>query len=230
MFYLAPHPKLARPLRGSPRMFTIDWVETYFSRVKPWHVVAIWIPVALYCFAHALRDAFTGALAASAIFAVGIFAWTLLEYGLHRYVFHFEPDPKSELQVESMWLIHGIHHDYPWDGDRLVMPPMATLFVSALLWFPIRWAFGPHYNFAFFGGLVLGYVAYDLTHYWLHHAVPKSKMGKWLRSYHLVHHFSTPHVRYGITTPLWDHVFGTYPHDKYAGISDSKVDELESHA
>ena len=209
MFYLAPHPKLARPLRGSPRMFTIDWVETYFSRVKPWHVVAIWIPVALYCLVHALRDAATSVLVAGAIFAAGIFAWTLLEYGLHRYVFHFEPNPESEFQVESMWLIHGIHHDYPWDGDRLVMPPMATLFVSALLWFPIRWAFGPHYNFAFFGGLVLGYVAYDLTHYWLHHAVPKSKMGKWLRSYHLVHHFSTPHVRYGITTPLWDHVFGT---------------------
>jgi hypothetical protein len=44
MFYLAPHPKLDRPLRGSPRMFTVDWVEKYFSRVRPWHVVTIWVP------------------------------------------------------------------------------------------------------------------------------------------------------------------------------------------
>jgi sterol desaturase/sphingolipid hydroxylase (fatty acid hydroxylase superfamily) len=230
MFYLAPHPKLARPLRGSPRMFIIDWVEKYFSRVKWWHVIAIWVPVSIYCLTRALRDSSTQVLPVVGIFALGVLAWTLLEYLLHRFIFHFEPDPNSELQTESMYLIHGIHHDYPWDGDRLVMPPFVTFVVSALLWIPMRWAFGPHYMFAFYGGIVAGYVAYDLTHYWLHHAVPKSRLGKWMRSYHLVHHFSTPHVRYGITTPLWDHIFRTYPTDKYAGISSTKVDELESHA
>jgi len=170
------------------------------------------------------------ALTLALFVALGIFGWTLLEYGLHRGIFHFEPDPKKEYQLELAYLIHGIHHDYPWDGDRLVMPPMVTLLISALLWWPITLAVGPVLNSAFYAGLLLGYMAYDLTHYYLHHAVPTTRLGKWLRRYHLVHHFSTPEVRYGITTPLWDHVFRTYPKDKYAGITDQKVDDLEAHA
>ncbi len=229
MFYLAPHPPLDRPRRGSPRMFTIDWVEKYFSRVKWWHVPLIWLPTAAYV---TWRSLHLGApvLTVAAVVALGVLGWTFLEYMLHRYVFHFEPNPKKEWQVDLSWLIHGIHHDYPWDGDRLVMPPTVTALVSLLLWAPINLAFGHVLNGAFWAGLLLGYIAYDLTHYYLHHAVPTTAMGKWLRRYHLVHHFSTPEVRYGITTPLWDHVFRTYPKDKYAGITETKVNELESHA
>ena len=228
MFGLAPHPPLPRPSRGSPRMFKSDWVETCFSRVKWWQVVAIWVPVALGSFAYTFRKPGAGAGAALGSFALGLFAWTLLEYLLHRFLFHFKPNPKSELQVDAMWLVHGVHHDYPSDPDRLVMPPFATLVVAALLWTPIRWAFGPVYHTAFFGGLVLGYVGYDLTHYWLHHAVPTSDLGKWMRKYHMVHHFSTPEVRFGISTPLWDVVFRTYPKDRWAGLSDQKAEELEA--
>ncbi len=228
MFGLAPHPPLPRPSRGSPRMFKSDWVETYFSRVKWWQVVAIWVPVALGSFAWTLQKPGAGASAALGCIALGLFAWTLLEYLLHRFLFHFKPDPRSELQVDAMWLIHGIHHDYPSDPDRLVMPPFATLVVAALLWMPILWTFGPVYHTAFFGGLVLGYVGYDLTHYWLHHAVPTSDLGKWMRKYHMVHHFSTPEVRFGISTPLWDVVFRTYPKDRWAGLSDQKAEELEA--
>jgi sterol desaturase/sphingolipid hydroxylase (fatty acid hydroxylase superfamily) len=209
-------------------MFKSDWVETYFSRVKWWHVVAIWVPVALGSFAWTFQKPGAAAGPALGLFALGVFVWTLLEYVLHRFLFHFEPDPQSELQVDAMWLIHGIHHDYPSDPDRLVMPPFATLVVAALLWLPILWAFGPVYNTAFFGGLVLGYVGYDLTHYWLHHAVPTGDLGKWMRKYHMVHHFSTPEVRYGISSPLWDVVFRTYPKDRWAGLSDQKAEELEA--
>jgi dihydroceramide fatty acyl 2-hydroxylase len=79
---------------------------------------------------------------------------------------------------------------------------------------------------SFFAGLVAGYVWYDLTHYYLHHAVPTSETGKWMRKYHLVHHFKTPQVRYGITTPLWDLIFGTYPKDKYQ----EEAEEMEARA
>ena len=230
MFFLAPHPPLERPLRGSPRMFAIDWVEKYFSRVRPWHVVAIWIPFVAWCLWHALRDPLLSGLAIAALFPLGILGWTLLEYLLHRFVFHFVPNPKSELQTDAMWLIHGVHHDYPWDGDRLVMPPVATALVLLALWFPLKALFGVHAHYAFVAGLVFGYVAYDLTHYWLHHSVPKSAPGKWLRRYHLVHHFSTPDVRYGITTPLWDLVFRTYPNDRYATLKEDKVAEMEARA
>jgi sterol desaturase/sphingolipid hydroxylase (fatty acid hydroxylase superfamily) len=227
MFGLAPHPPLPRPSRGSPRMFKSDWVENYFSRVKWWHVLVIWVPVSLVSFALTLQKPGAALATAAALFALGLLAWTLLEYLLHRFVFHIEPDPKSEFQVDVMWLIHGVHHDYPSDPDRLVMPPFATLVVALLLWLPIRWAFGPLYNTAFFGGLVLGYVGYDQTHFWLHHAIPTTAAGKWMRKYHMVHHFSTPERRYGITSPLWDVVFGTFPRDRWAGLSDQSAAELE---
>ena len=216
MFYLAPHPKLDRPLRGSPTMFTIPWVDKYFSRVRPAHVVAIWGPFTLYCLWRA-RGLPVTTLALAV--AGGALAWTLLEYLLHRFIFHFEPSPDSEIQKEASWLIHGIHHDYPWDRDRLVMPPTVTALITVALWYALRPLLG-HLEHAFFAGIVGGYIWYDLTHYYLHHATPTTAAGKWLRKYHLVHHFQTPGVRYGITTPLWDHVFRTYPRDRYQGLSE----------
>jgi hypothetical protein len=136
MFYLAPHPQLDRPRRGSPVMFTIPWVDKYFSRVRPWHVCALWGPVALYLLYRAAGH--MGAVAIAGWAALGVLAWTLLEYGLHRFVFHFEPNPESELQKDASWLIHGIHHDYPWDRDRLVMPPTVTALIAAAVWFGFR--------------------------------------------------------------------------------------------
>ena len=224
MFYLAPHPKLDRPRRGSPRMFTIDWVEKYFSRVRPWHVVAIWVPFSLYMGYRAFSGG-QSVVSFAGWFAFGVLAWTLLEYGLHRGIFHFKPAEDSPVQQDLSFLIHGIHHDYPWDGDRLVMPPTVSALIAGALWWPAGWAFGAARP-AWFAGLVMGYVWYDLTHYYLHHAVPTTALGKWMRKYHLVHHFKTPKVRYGITTPLWDVVFGTYPKDE----SHEQADELEAHA
>lgn len=218
MFYLAPHPKLDRPRRGSPVMFTVPWVDKYFSRVRPWHVVAIWGPFTAYLLWRASAE--LGVWAIAGWSALGVFSWTLLEYLLHRFVFHYEPADGSELEKDAMWLIHGIHHDYPWDRDRLVMPPIVTAIIACGVWFGFRWL-GTAER-AWMAGMVAGYVWYDLTHYYLHHASPTTPAGKWLRRYHLVHHFQTPDVRYGITTPLWDLVFGTYPRDRYQGLPDDE--------
>jgi len=225
MFYLVPHPKLDRPRRGSPRMFSIDWVEKYLSRVRPWHVIAIWGPVTAYLLVKGARDPGISIPALAGFFLLGILGWTLLEYLLHRFVFHFEPDPHKEWQRDASFLIHGIHHDYPYDLDRLVMPPTVAVILAVIVWFPVEAIFGPHLHRPFFAGLVAGYMIYDLTHYYLHNAVPRTAFGKWLRKYHLVHHFQTPEVRYGITSPLWDFVFRTYPRDRYQGASET---ELES--
>ena len=225
MFYLVPHPKLDRPRRGSPRMFSIDWVEKYLSRVRPWHVIAIWGPFTAWLLVKGARDPSVSAVALAGLFVLGILGWTLLEYLLHRFLFHFEPHPGKEWQRDASFLIHGIHHDYPYDRDRLVMPPTVTAVLALVVWFPVEAIFGPHLHRPFFAGLVAGYVIYDLTHYYLHHAIPRTAFGKWLRKYHLVHHFQTPEVRYGITSPLWDFVFRTYPRDRYQGASET---ELES--
>jgi dihydroceramide fatty acyl 2-hydroxylase len=199
-------------------MFKADWVETYFSRVRPWQVVAIWGPFAGWLFVRGLHST-TSPSSAVCWAATGVVLWTLLEYGLHRFVFHFVPNEHSEFQNDAAWLIHGIHHDYPWDGDRLVFPPAAAAVIVAILWWPLKISLGPAFH-ATFAGMIVGYVWYDLTHYYLHHGHPTTGLGRWLRRYHLVHHFATPDVRYGITTPLWDLVFGTYPRDGRVGAAE----------
>ena len=135
-------------------MFTVPWVEKYLSRVRPWHVVTLWGPLTLYLIYRAA--AWQAAPAIAAWFALGVFSWTLLEYLLHRFVFHFEPAPSSELQRDASFLIHGIHHDYPWDRDRLVMPPTVTAVIAVVVWLAFRWM-GP-LEHAWFAGLVAGYV------------------------------------------------------------------------
>lgn len=222
MFGLVDTPRPERPVRGSPRMFKADWVERYFSRVRPWHVLAIWVPISLVLLylAHAAGAA---PAAIAGLVLLGLVLWTLLEYVLHRFVFHFEPRGKT--QEELAFVIHGIHHDYPWDADRLVMPPAVSLLIGALLWFPVKWTFGEPWFYAVYAGIVIGYLWYDLSHYASHHWKPRTAWGRYMRSYHLVHHFKTPARRYGVSTPIWDYVFGTAPQE-----GDTRRDPAEAGA
>ncbi len=208
MFGLADHPKLKHAQRGSPRMFKNDLIEKYGSRVKPWHILAIWLPIIAYMSRDSLlAGASVGGFVAA--LALGTLFWTFLEYLLHRFIFHFEPH--GAMQEDLSFLIHGIHHDYPWDADRLVMPPFVSLLVGAILYYPMQWAAGPVLFGAAYAGAAIGYLWYDLSHYAFHHWKPRTRLGRYLRSYHLIHHFKTPHLRYGVSTPLWDYVFRTQP-------------------
>jgi sterol desaturase/sphingolipid hydroxylase (fatty acid hydroxylase superfamily) len=209
MFWLAPHQPQSRPQSGSPRMFRIDWVEKYLSRVRPWHVLAVWAPISAYSLYRGFR--LTPLLAGIAVAVLGVFTWTLLEYILHRWLFHHHFSQDSEAQRDLGFLIHGVHHDYPMDPDRLVMPPAISVLVAAAIGVPAWFIAGPAYFWAFFGGLVGGYLWYDLTHYATHHGKSLTGIGKLQKSYHMLHHYQTPNIRYGITTPFWDLVFGTYP-------------------
>jgi sterol desaturase/sphingolipid hydroxylase (fatty acid hydroxylase superfamily) len=192
-------------------MFRVDWIEKYLSRVSPWHVVVVWVPIAAWFLWRAFRDPALGAAKDSAWVLGGLGFWTLLEYALHRWVFHFEPDPASEFQKDLSFLVHGVHHAWPHDPDRLVMPPVAAGVLALLVGAPLRLALGPHAFPGFFAGLLVGYLWYDLTHYAVHQLKPRTALGEAQRRYHYLHHFKTPDRRYGVTTPVWDLVFGTRP-------------------
>jgi sterol desaturase/sphingolipid hydroxylase (fatty acid hydroxylase superfamily) len=192
-------------------MFRVDWIERYLSRVHPRQVLITWIPVALWFVARAVRDPEVGWARGVGLMATGVFAWTLLEYVLHRFVFHFEPNPASELQSDLSFLIHGVHHDWPHDADRLVMPAVLAIFLAFAVGLPLRALLGPHLFPGVFAGLVAGYIWYDLTHYAVHHLKQRTALGKLQRRNHLVHHFAQNEARFGVTTPFWDICFGTYP-------------------
>ena len=109
------------------------------------------------------------------------------------------------------FIIHGVHHDHPNDKMRLVMPPGASI-PLALLFFGAFWLiFGSPTAYPLFAGFLVGYLTYDYMHYYLHHFVPKSTLGKRLREQHMRHHFQDHRYGYGVSSPIWDVVFGTLP-------------------
>lgn len=223
MFWLAPHPPPDRPQPGSPRMFRIDFVERHLSRVRPWQVVVVWAPFAAWLFWRAALDPALPPGRAASLALGGLAAWTLLEYVLHRFAFHADFGA-SELGRDLHYLVHGVHHDYPHDPDRLVMPPAVAAVLAVLIGWPLHLAVGPHAFAPLFGGLVAGYLWYDLTHYWAHHGKARTALGRKLKRWHLQHHFQDTGERYGVTTPFWDYVLGTAPRAAPARTAAGRAD------
>lgn len=189
-------------------MFRVEWIERHLSRVRPWQVAVFWLPVSAWFLARGLLHPALDAGRVAGLFLGGVAAWTFLEYLLHRWVFHFEPRAGSQLQQELSFLVHGVHHDYPYDPDRLVMPPAVAVVVALAVGFPLRAALG-HLFAPAFAGLVAGYLWYDLTHYAVHHLRQRTALGRMQRRNHYLHHFRHPDRLFGVTTPIWDFVFGT---------------------
>jgi len=92
---------------------------------------------------------------------------------------------------------------------RLVLPPIAIWPIAAVVGVVYYFVFGSYF-WTVYGGTAAGYIAYDWIHYYTHHFNPKRGVGKWLKRYHMLHHFDSPHHRFGITSPMWDLLFGTY--------------------
>jgi sterol desaturase/sphingolipid hydroxylase (fatty acid hydroxylase superfamily) len=140
-------------------------------------------------------------------FVLGLLIITLVEYCLHRFLFHREPHTKDERLQH--FLLHGYHHEFPNDPMRLVLPPIGIWPAAALVGVIFYFVFGPYF-WVVFGGAAVAYIGYDWIHYYTHHFNPQRGPGRWLKKYHMLHHFDSPGHRYGITSPLWDFVFGTY--------------------
>jgi dihydroceramide fatty acyl 2-hydroxylase len=112
------------------------------------------------------------------------------------------------------FVLHGVHHDFPQDADRLVMPLGASIPMGVAFYVAFRLGLGPVLAGPLFVGLGLGYLAYDGTHYAVHHFAQTTRWGKFLRKHHMVHHFADHDGGFGVSTPLWDYVFRTLPAKK----------------
>lgn len=199
-----------RPIKAAldsktERMFETDLFE-FFSRTPFWVPLVIYVPVVAYALAQAWAF---GPGSALVLFVAGLVIWTLLEYWLHRVAFHY--DAKSRFGKKLVWYSHGVHHDWPNDKLRLVFPPAASIPLALLFFGIFTLTFGPGYRWGAFAGLVTGYIAYDMIHYVTHFYAFDGKVMKFLRAYHMAHHFKHEPNRYGVSNPLWDFVFQTAP-------------------
>jgi dihydroceramide fatty acyl 2-hydroxylase len=200
-------PERTSRLSASPPLFQSRFLD-FFSRIHPSVPALIFGPVIAGLIALGAREDL-GALSIVLLVAAGLLLWTLAEYWLHRKIFHWDPDHPIGHRLH--FIIHGVHHDHPNDRLRLVMPPGASI-PLALLFFGLFWLdFGLPTAYPLFAGFLVGYLMYDYTHYYLHHVVPKSKLGKRLREQHMRHHFQDHRYGFGVSSPLWDVVFRTLP-------------------
>jgi sterol desaturase/sphingolipid hydroxylase (fatty acid hydroxylase superfamily) len=195
------------------RLMKSDLLEA-LTRVH-WSVVPlVWLPIIGWLLWLAAAEGVAPPTFWSGI-AVGLGVWTLVEYAMHRFVFHVPVEDPPAWLYRLVYLFHGIHHIQPWDKTRLVMPPAVSLPLAAFFYglFAIVCAAleAPTWLLPTFAGFLLGYVVYDLLHYATHHLPMRSRIGRYLKRNHLLHHHETPDHRYGVTSPLWDLVFGTRP-------------------
>jgi sterol desaturase/sphingolipid hydroxylase (fatty acid hydroxylase superfamily) len=201
-------------LRASPRMFESNLLDS-LSRVHPSVPLIIFVPAIVVLAIVSLSR--VSLLTFLGLFAGGYLMWTLFEYWLHRLVFHFEPE--AGLGARLHWIIHGVHHEHPNDPMRLVMPPAVSVPLGGIIIGLLYLIFGSRYAPALGAGFVAGYLAYDMTHYYLHHFRPRGRVGRALRELHMRHHFQDDTRGFGISAPYWDAVFRTFPRRGSAAAS-----------
>ena len=189
---------------ASPRLFQNPLLDR-LSRVHHLVPLVVYAPVvALLLFAGLSRLS----LAANGLgLAGGYLLWTLLEYFGHRYVFHAALP--GRLGARLSFLIHGVHHRHPSDPLRLVMPPLLSAPIMAASFVVLRLVFGPDLVLPVLAGFIAGYVGYDMVHFHVHHARPRTRLGRLLRQRHMLHHFRDDTRAFGVSAPWWDSVFGT---------------------
>src|SRR4030095_6397980 len=172
---------------------------------RPRTLVLVYLPVSAY-FVWAGVVAGWSPLVSSLLFGGGVVLWTALEYLLHRFVFHLTP--RGRLGVLFAYLIHGVHHAFPEDRRRWLMPPVVTVPVAIGLFLALRLLIGTA-SPPVFAGAIFGYLAYDLLHYASHAGALRGRVPRYLRQHHLTHHYRMPESRFGVSSPLWDRVCGT---------------------
>ena len=196
---------------ASTRMFKNGFMES-LSKVHYSVPLFIYIPVIAFFIYRAIA-VLNNSIGWFFIYLLaGLFIWTFTEYLLHRYIFHFVP--KSTWGLRLHFIFHGVHHDYPRDAKRLVMPPSASIPLALLFYFLFYLLLPANMIAAFFAGFLIGYLVYDMTHYAIHHANFKSSILKKIKQHHMLHHYSDASKGYGVSSSLWDILFQSGFKDK----------------
>ncbi|HZY79609.1 MAG TPA: sterol desaturase family protein [Cyclobacteriaceae bacterium] len=195
-------------LKGSGKIFDKPWLE----RMTKTHIA---VPVTIFfLYAGALlwwsiaNTAIPGWQTA-ALFFLGLFVFTWVEYNVHRYLFHIPTTTPARKRFQ--YIMHGVHHEYPKDKDRIAMPPILSISISTGLLLVLRLILGD-YSFSSLAGFLVGYAAYLSVHYIIHVYSPPRSFLKALWKNHVKHHYKDGDIAFGVTSPFWDYVYGTNEH------------------
>lgn len=200
--------KLKRPKhKGSPQLFKNPILEklTHTHISLPLIIFSV-ISIALVYYGIIEKGFETPEMVL--LFFGGLAFFTFVEYIMHRYLYHIPAT--SERKQKISYTMHGVHHDYPKDKSRLAMPPVLSLIVATVLFIIYRVVLGD-YVFGFLAGFLIGYAGYLAVHYSVHAFKVPNNFLKVLWHHHSIHHYREPDRAFGVSSTLWDHIFGTMP-------------------
>ncbi|HLT06851.1 MAG TPA: sterol desaturase family protein [Cyclobacteriaceae bacterium] len=192
---------------GSAHMFKNPVLER-LSRTHIAIPITLFLAVGAYSLYHGITTTEIAGWLGFVLLLAGFLSFTFVEYMMHRYLYHMLPTNKIKDKVQ--YTIHGVHHDYPKDKDRLAMPPFISGLYAVILYYLFTFLMG-EYAFYFLPGFLIGYALYLGVHYIVHAYQPPKNFLKVLWVNHAIHHYKDPDVAFGVSVPIWDYVFGTAP-------------------
>ncbi|HSJ68196.1 MAG TPA: sterol desaturase family protein [Anditalea sp.] len=200
--------RLDRPdNNGSVRMFDNPVLER-MSRTHISIPITMFLGIGTVSLYYAISSTEIGVSTGLMVTVLGLLAFTLVEYLMHKHLFHMEPD--TELKDKIQYSTHGVHHDYPKDKDRLAMPPFISALYAVIFYMVFTLVMGD-YAMYFLPGFLIGYSLYLGVHYIVHAYPPPKNFLKVLWVNHAIHHYKDPDVAFGVSSPLWDILLGTMP-------------------
>jgi len=153
-------------------------------------------------------------LATLSLYAAGSLFFTFIEYTAHRKLYHMGT-AGSARKIRMQYVMHGVHHDHPRDKKRLALPPLVSIVLASAFMGLFYLVLGQG-GIAFGGGFMTGYATYLMVHYAVHTMNPPKNFLSILWKHHNLHHYVGDSGAFGVSSPLWDHLFGTMPVDPRA--------------
>ncbi len=192
---------------GSAKMFENPIMEK-ISRTHISIPITMFLVLAGISFYYAVTTTTIALSIGILVTLVGYIIFTFVEYMMHKYFFHMEPN--TPIKDKLQYTVHGVHHDYPKDKDRLAMPPFVSAAYAAIFYLVFNLIMG-NYSLYFLPGFLFGYASYLGVHYIVHAFNPPKNFLKILWVNHAIHHYKDPDRAFGVSTPLWDILLGTMP-------------------
>lgn len=192
--------------KGQRRLFKAEYMER-MTKTHPLVIYSIYVPVMIFLLYYGYNYKNISLLRGGLFFVTGAIAWSLFEYMMHRHLFHMIGEtPRAKKIIYTM---HGVHHEFPRDKERLFMPPVPSIIIASIF-FSFFWLLMGWNTLAFFPGFLFGYLMYGSMHFAIHAFAPPKYLKALWRNHHL-HHYKHPDKGFGVSSVLWDLVFKTVP-------------------
>jgi sterol desaturase/sphingolipid hydroxylase (fatty acid hydroxylase superfamily) len=191
--------------KGKARLFESEILES-LTKTHPVVIWTLYMPIIIFLLYYSFSKLNMSVIQIAINFVEGLISWSLTEYLLHRFVFHYHHNSKIGSRIN--YIIHGNHHEYPRDKERLFMPPAPSIIIASSFFGFFYFCFELK-SMSFFPGFIFGYLMYGTMHYAIHAGNPPFKWMKGLWRNHHLHHYAEANKGFGVSSTLWDHLLGT---------------------